>query len=137
MIMSTTNTQLSKHARDKIDALAKKFPADRKKSALLGALNAVQHENNGFLTEALMDAVADYMGLAKIEVYDPWVDPEAAKQLEQPMTQKPQTGHYDLVVLAVAHDQFLNSDPRKYLNKGGVLFDLKGLLPEKWVDERL
>ena len=70
MIMSTTNTQLSKHARDKIDALAKKFPADRKKSALLGALNAVQHENNGFLTEALMDAVADYMGLAKIEVYE-------------------------------------------------------------------
>ncbi|TDR23659.1 nucleotide sugar dehydrogenase [Marinicella litoralis] len=74
---------------------------------------------------------------AKIEVYDPWVDPEAAKQLEQPMTQNPQTDHYDLVVLAVAHDQFLNSDPRKYLNKGGVLFDLKGLLPEKWVDERL
>ena len=68
--MSTTNTQLSKHACEKIDALAEKFPADKKKSALLGALNAVQHENNGFLTEALMDAVADYMGLEKIEVYE-------------------------------------------------------------------
>ena len=68
--MSTTNTQLSKHACEHIDALLDKFPADRKKSALLGALSVVQHENQGFLTEALMDAVADYLNLAKIEVYE-------------------------------------------------------------------
>jgi len=69
-IMSTVDTQLSKHSCEKIDALIAKFPADRKKSALLGALNVVQHENQGFLTEALMDAVADYLQLAKIEVYE-------------------------------------------------------------------
>lgn len=74
---------------------------------------------------------------AKIEVYDPWVDPVEAKQLKQPMTQNPKENTYDLVVLAVAHHQFLSSNPRKYLTKKGVLFDLKGLLPEKWVDERL
>jgi NADH-quinone oxidoreductase subunit E len=68
--MSTTKIQLSKHTREKIDALIAKFPADRKKSALLGALNVVQHENQGFLTETLMDAVAGYLGLAKIEVYE-------------------------------------------------------------------
>lgn len=68
--MSTTNTQLSKHACEHIDALLAKFPADRKKSALLGALSVVQHENQGFLTEALMDAVADYLSLANIEVYE-------------------------------------------------------------------
>ncbi|MDH5611596.1 MAG: NAD(P)H-dependent oxidoreductase subunit E [Gammaproteobacteria bacterium] len=68
--MSTVDTQLSKHSCEKIDALIAKFPADRKKSALLGALNVVQHENQGFLTEALMDAVADYLQLAKIEVYE-------------------------------------------------------------------
>ena len=74
---------------------------------------------------------------AEIEVYDPWVDPVEAKKLDQPMTQNPKEKTYDLVVLAVAHDQFLTSNPRKYLAKDGVLFDLKGLLPEKWVDERL
>ncbi len=74
---------------------------------------------------------------AEIEVYDPWVDPQDAAQLNQPITQNPQEGSYDLVVLAVAHDQFLQSNPRKYLTQEGVLFDLKGLLPEKWVDERL
>jgi NADH-quinone oxidoreductase subunit E len=63
-------TQLSAHAREEIDELLSHFPADQKKSALLGALNVVQHENNGFLTDELMELVADYLGLAKIEVYE-------------------------------------------------------------------
>ena len=63
-------TQLSAHAREEIDELLSHFPADQKKSALLGALNVVQHENKGFLTEELMILVADYLGLAKIEVYE-------------------------------------------------------------------
>ena len=63
-------TQLSAHVREEIDALCTKFPVGRKKSALLGALNVVQHENKGFLTEELMGAVADYLDLAKIEVYE-------------------------------------------------------------------
>jgi NADH-quinone oxidoreductase subunit E len=63
-------TQLSVHAREEIDELLSHFPADQKKSALLGALNVVQHENNGFLTDELMELVADYLGLAKIEVYE-------------------------------------------------------------------
>lgn len=63
-------TMLSAHAREEIDALLAEFPADQKKSALLGALNIVQHENNGFLTEELMSAVASYLDLAKIEVYE-------------------------------------------------------------------
>ena len=63
-------TGLSSHAREEIDELLSHFPADQKKSALLGALNVVQHENKGFLTEALMTLVADYLDLAKIEVYE-------------------------------------------------------------------
>jgi NADH-quinone oxidoreductase subunit E len=63
-------TQLSAHAREEIDELLSHFPADQKKSALLGALNVVQHENNGFLTDELMGLVADYLDLAKIEVYE-------------------------------------------------------------------
>jgi len=61
---------LSSHAREEIDALLSHFPADQKKSALLGALNVVQHENKGFLTEELMVAVANYLELSKIEVYE-------------------------------------------------------------------
>ncbi len=62
--------ELSAHAREEIDELLSHFPADQKKSALLGALNVVQHDNKGFLTDELMESVADYLNLAKIEVYE-------------------------------------------------------------------
>ncbi len=62
--------ELSVHAREQIDELLSHFPAEQKKSALLGALTVVQHENNGFLNKELMVAVADYLDLAKIEVFE-------------------------------------------------------------------
>jgi NADH-quinone oxidoreductase subunit E len=70
MTTATEEMTLSAHAREEIDELLSHFPAEQKKSALLGALNVVQHENKGFLTEELMEAVADYLDLAKIEVYE-------------------------------------------------------------------
>ena len=47
-----------------------KFPPDRKRSAVISALHAVQHENNGYLTTDLMDAVAAYLELPNILVYE-------------------------------------------------------------------
>ena len=64
------SVQLSAHVREEIDRWAEKFPPDRKRSAVISALHAVQHENNGFLTTDLMDAVAAYLGLAPIHVYE-------------------------------------------------------------------
>lgn len=61
---------LSDHTRKEIDHWISKFPEDRKRSAVIGALNAAQHQNQGFLTTDLMDAVADYLGLAAIHVYE-------------------------------------------------------------------
>lgn len=56
--------------REEIDAVAAKFPEDQKRSAVLGALTIVQHHNKGFLTVPLMDAVAEYLQLTNIEVYE-------------------------------------------------------------------
>ncbi len=61
---------LSHHARAVIDTWVAKFPPERKQSAVLAALTEVQHENHGFLTTALMDAVADYLELPHIAVYE-------------------------------------------------------------------
>ena len=61
---------LSDHARETIDRWLKKFPEDQKQSAILAALQEVQHENNGFLTPEIMDTVADYLGMPKIAVYE-------------------------------------------------------------------
>lgn len=70
--MSTANNEnlLSAHTIEEIDEWLSRYPADRKKSALLAALRAAQHQNNGFLTVPLMDAVAEYLELEKIEVYE-------------------------------------------------------------------
>ena len=61
---------LSKHVRKEIDRWKLRFPEDQQRSALIGALHAVQHENNGFLTAELMQQVADYLDLAPIQVYE-------------------------------------------------------------------
>ena len=61
---------LSDHTQSEIDRWIAKFPQDRKRSAVLSALNAAQHQNHGYLTTDLMDAVAEYLGLAAIHVYE-------------------------------------------------------------------
>ncbi|TVR62437.1 MAG: NAD(P)H-dependent oxidoreductase subunit E [Candidatus Competibacteraceae bacterium] len=61
---------LSAHARAEIDRWLTRYPPDRKQSAVLAALREVQHENGGYLTTELMDAVADYLDLPPIVVYE-------------------------------------------------------------------
>jgi len=61
---------LSAHVREEIDHWKARFPEDRQRSAVIGALHAAQHENGGFLTTELMNAVAEYLGLPPIHVYE-------------------------------------------------------------------
>ena len=61
---------LSDHTRSEIDRWVAKFPEGRQRSALLSALQVVQHENKGYLTRDIMDAVAEYLKLQPIEVYE-------------------------------------------------------------------
>jgi len=61
---------LSDHVRGEIDRWRARFPEDRQRSAVIGALHAVQHENNGYLTAELMGEVADYLDLPAIHVYE-------------------------------------------------------------------
>ena len=66
----TVKTILSEHTRSEIDEWLKKYPEDQKRSAVLAALTAAQHQNQGYLTTGLMDAVASYLGMADIAVYE-------------------------------------------------------------------
>lgn len=64
------NELLSAHVREEIDRWVAKYPADRKQSAILAALREVQHENGGYLTTELMDAVAAYLDQPPMNVYE-------------------------------------------------------------------
>ena len=61
---------LSDHVREEIDHWVAKFPEGRQRSAIIGALQAAQHENEGYLTPEIMDAVAKYLDLPAIQVYE-------------------------------------------------------------------
>lgn len=61
---------LSDHVREEIDHWKARFPEGRQRSAVIGALHAVQHENNGYLTAEKMNAVAEYLDLPTIQVYE-------------------------------------------------------------------
>jgi NADH-quinone oxidoreductase subunit E len=63
-------TILSDHVREEIDRWKARFPEDQQRSAVIGALHAVQHENDGYLTAELMNGVADYLDLPTIQVYE-------------------------------------------------------------------
>lgn len=61
---------LSTEIREAIDRWSLRYPPDKKRSSVFEALRLVQEENKGSLTTDLMDAVADHLGLPKIEVYE-------------------------------------------------------------------
>lgn len=77
------------------------------------------------------------------QVFDPWAMPAIVKKeygidlFEGDMSQL--EGKFDAVILAVAHNEFINVDVRKFLkdNEHGVVFDVKGILEKKRIDGRL
>ena len=66
----TAPTELSAHTRAEIDRWVARFPAGRQRSAVIAALRAAQEQNHGHLSAPLMDAVAAYLQLPPIQVYE-------------------------------------------------------------------
>jgi NADH-quinone oxidoreductase subunit E len=61
---------LAEDTRREIDHWVGKFPPGRQRSACIAALRAAQEQNHGHLTADLMDAVAEYLHLPPIQVYE-------------------------------------------------------------------
>ena len=61
---------LSEDTIAEIEKALVKFPKERKRSAVMPALMAAQKQNGGWLSNEIMDAVADYLGLPNIVVYE-------------------------------------------------------------------
>jgi NADH-quinone oxidoreductase subunit E len=70
MSEASSGSALSEHTRHEIDEWVAKFPEGKQRSAVIAALRAAQHQNRGYLTTELMDAVAAYLSLPPIQVYE-------------------------------------------------------------------
>lgn len=62
--------ELSTKTKQEIDHWLTKYPADQRRSAVVASLLAAQAQNNGFLSDAAMNAVADYLKIPRIEAYE-------------------------------------------------------------------
>lgn len=63
-------TVFSDAVKAEIDTWVVKYPSDQKQSAVMPALRIVQDANGGWLTTELMDAIADYLSIPNIAVYE-------------------------------------------------------------------
>ena len=54
----------------KLEKVIAKFPADKKRSAILEGLHILQDNNGGYLTDELQVALADYLGVSKVDVFE-------------------------------------------------------------------
>ncbi|NND90763.1 MAG: NAD(P)H-dependent oxidoreductase subunit E [Granulosicoccus sp.] len=63
-------TVLSAHSIEEIEEWMSRFPDDQKQSAVLAALSIAQHQNQGWLSTELMDAVAAKLQMPPIAVYE-------------------------------------------------------------------
>lgn len=64
------NNLLSPEIREHINQWILRYPPEQKRSGVFEALRVVQAKNNGSLTVDLMDAVAEFLGMPKIAVYE-------------------------------------------------------------------
>ncbi len=78
-----------------------------------------------------------------IIIYDPWANPEKVKK-EYDITLTNENinnmkGKFDAVILAVAHNEFVNINLRDFLKDydKGVVYDVKGVVNRSQIDARL
>jgi len=61
---------ITSESQAQIDQWLTKYPPEQKQSAVMAALAIVQEQNGGWLTRELMDAVAEYLEMPPIAVYE-------------------------------------------------------------------
>lgn len=73
-----------------------------------------------------------------ITIYDPWANPISVKSeyCIDIVSELPKES-FDVVILGVAHKEFLQFDVKGLVKEGGVIYDVKGVLPKNVIDGRL
>jgi len=74
----------------------------------------------------------------EVDVFDPWAnEQEVQSQFNFSLIKDVYAHKYQAIVLAVAHQEFLNLDYHRIKNGTSVIFDTKSVIPRTLVDARL
>jgi UDP-N-acetyl-D-glucosamine/UDP-N-acetyl-D-galactosamine dehydrogenase len=73
-----------------------------------------------------------------VDIYDPWANiKDVKKEYGIDITDHLPEGPYNAIIVAVAHQEFLNIDFKTYKNNGTVIFDTKSFINRDLTDARL
>lgn len=74
-----------------------------------------------------------------ITVFDPWANGDHVRHEYgiEIVNELPEDKKYDAIILGVAHKEFLELKVKNLVKNGGVIYDVKGILPRDIVDGRL
>lgn len=73
-----------------------------------------------------------------ITVYDPWANAtHVEEEYHVPIMNTLPNDRFDVIILAVAHKEFLAVDLKSLLRDNGLIYDVKGILPRDIIDGRL
>lgn len=75
----------------------------------------------------------------EVDIYDPWASSsEVQHEYGISITKKLDNSvNYGAVILAVAHNEFVEVDFQSFKNKGAIIYDVKGILPRELIHARL
>ena len=83
-----------------------------------------------------VDRLSEYS--QNIKVYDPWASAaHVLAEYKVAIVNELPAEQFDVVILAVAHKEFLHIDIQSLLHPNGIVYDVKGVLPRDIVDGRL
>jgi UDP-N-acetyl-D-galactosamine dehydrogenase len=73
-----------------------------------------------------------------LDIYDPWASKEEVyKEYGIRLERDVKLKNYSAVIVAVAHNEFLDIDYQAYKDQGAVIFDIKSFINRKFADARL
>ena len=84
----------------------------------------------------VIKALEDYS--LEVTTYDPWANPEEVQHeygIECQKDLPTDSQKFDVIILTVAHNEFLSINMHNYLNENGIVYDVKGILEKS--DSRL
>jgi UDP-N-acetyl-D-galactosamine dehydrogenase len=145
-----TNDNMSKYVVSEVVKLMlhRSLPVKNAKVLVLGV--TFKENCPDVRNTKVVDVVSEFRSYGcDVDIYDPWASAEEVQheyglsiesKVESLKSKVSASGAYDTVVLAVAHNQFREMGPlaiRALLKPGGILYDLKYVLPKEAVDGRL
>ena len=136
------NDAMGKHVADEVVKLMlkRRLPVAGARILILGL--TFKENCPDLRNTRVVDLVQEFREYgAQVDVHDPWASADEARhEYAISPIETPAEGAYDAVILAVGHDHYRAmgaAGVRALARDGGVVYDVKGVLPRETVDGRL